>query len=281
MDSSFLVRVFGFGATLIHGDSLVLDRWKWLKRRLPKTANGETLLDVGCGTGAFTIGAARRGYFATGVSWDERNQRVAQDRARICRSESVTFVVGDVRQLDSLPGLASSYDVVICLECVEHILDDSKLFRDMADRLKPGGRLLLTTPNYYYHPITKWDRGPFLTKETGWHVRRGYTPDMLAELCHLSGLTCSEVSYCSGLISQKVTGLWRAAGELPIGSAVRWAVTLPLRMLPTMFGDGAITRILNWPSFSICLEAYKPRWGPPPNQAQQRTAGAELVSGSS
>ena len=89
MNSSFLVRVFGFRGTLMHGDTLVLDRWRWLKRRLPKTANGETLLDVGCGTGAFTIGAARRGYHATGISWDEpqpTRRRRARARFAACRA---------------------------------------------------------------------------------------------------------------------------------------------------------------------------------------------------
>jgi 2-polyprenyl-3-methyl-5-hydroxy-6-metoxy-1,4-benzoquinol methylase len=75
MDKSTLGRWFGFPATLVHGDTLVLDRWFWLTRYLPVTRNGESLLDVGCGTGAFTIGAARRGYRAIGLSWDERNQR--------------------------------------------------------------------------------------------------------------------------------------------------------------------------------------------------------------
>ena len=46
MDRSQLVKLLGFPATLIHGDTLVLDRWLWLKRRLPLTAAGETLLDA-------------------------------------------------------------------------------------------------------------------------------------------------------------------------------------------------------------------------------------------
>jgi SAM-dependent methyltransferase len=260
MDSSTLVRVFGFTATLIHADTLVVDRWKWLKRRLPLTANGETLLDVGCGTGSFSIGAARRGYHATGVSWDERNQRVAAERAQICNVSGADFVIGDVRRLDVMEGLQPSYDVVICLECIEHILDDRKLFRDMAHKLKPGGRLLVTTPNYYYIPISRGDRGPFLKEETGWHVRRGYTPEMLTELCRQSGLICGEISYCGGIVSQKATGLWRLAEWLPGGAAVRWLATLPLRVLPFVLADGPVTRALGLPFFSICLEAYKPRF---------------------
>ena len=99
-DRSLLVKWFGFPATLVHGDALVLDRWHWLRRRLPMTANGERLLDVGCGTGAFTIGAARRGYRALGLSWDERNQRVAAQRSELCRAHAATFEVQDVRILD-------------------------------------------------------------------------------------------------------------------------------------------------------------------------------------
>jgi 2-polyprenyl-3-methyl-5-hydroxy-6-metoxy-1,4-benzoquinol methylase len=260
LNSSFLVKVFGFRGTLMHGDTLVLNRWRWLKKRLPVTANGETLLDVGCGTGAFTIGTARRGYHATGISWDERNQRVAAERAQICGVSSSDFVIGDVRRLDSIDALAPAYDVVICLECVEHILDDRKLFRDMAARLKPGGRLLLTTPNYFYLPISKYELGPWQKTEEAWHVRRGYSPDMLRELCHTAGLTCSEVSYCSGIVSQKVTWFWRATRSLPGGAGVHWLLTFPFRLLAAIVPDEWITRAMGLPLYSIGLEASKPRF---------------------
>ena len=260
MSSSLLVRVIGFHGTLMHGDTMVLDRWRWLKRRLPLTGNGETLLDVGCGTGAFTIGAARRGYRSTGISWDERNQQVAAERAQICGAGGADFVIGDVRRLDTNDALGHDYDVLICLECVEHILDDRKLFRDMAARMKPGARLLLTTPYYFYRPLNRYERGPWQKTEEGWHVRRGYTPDMLRELCQSAGLTCSEISYCSGFLSQKATWFWRATTGLPGGVPLRWLLTSPVRLLTAILPDSLLTRALNWPFFSIGLEAYKPRF---------------------
>ena len=55
------------------------------------------MIDVGCGTGAFSIGAALRGYDTLGLSWDERNQSVAGGRAEICKANTAKFEVLDVR----------------------------------------------------------------------------------------------------------------------------------------------------------------------------------------
>jgi 2-polyprenyl-3-methyl-5-hydroxy-6-metoxy-1,4-benzoquinol methylase len=257
VDKSFLVKLFGFPATLIHGDTLVLDRWWWLKKRLPVTANGESLIDIGCGTGSFSIGAALRGYKSLGLSWDERNQRVAEERARLCHAQFAYFEVLDVRKLDIRDDLNEKFDVAICFENIEHILDDKKLILDIAKSLKPGGHLLLTTPYYYYRAITAMDNGPFHQIEEGWHVRRGYTKVMLQELCELAGLRLESFSFCSGFLSQKITCLQRLLSK--IHPLLGWVVILPLRPLPLIF-DGMITDFLQYPYYSICMEAYKPRF---------------------
>ncbi|TRX01785.1 class I SAM-dependent methyltransferase [Candidatus Methylobacter oryzae] len=257
MDKSLLVRIFGFSATLIHGDVLILDRWRWLKKRLPETRNGESLIDIGCGGGAFSIGAALRGYNSLGLTWDERDQNIATYRAKICGASSARFEVFDVRNLDDRHDLVSQFDVAICFENIEHIINDRKLIIDIANCLKPGGRLLLTTPNILYCPISQEDKGPFSSVEDGGHVRRGYSEAMLEELCVQAKLMPENISYCSGFLSQKITSCQRVLST--IHPLVAWGVIFPLRLLPPIF-DWFITKLLHWPSYSICLEAVKPRY---------------------
>lgn len=254
MKNNTLVKLLKFRATLIHGDTLVLDRWRWLKKRLPKTKQRLKLFDVGCGSGAFTMGASKRGYQAVGLSWDKRNRKIAEERAKICNTHNATFEIGDVRKLDQYEQYKNRFDVAVCLEVIEHILNDQKVFDDIYQTLKPGGKLLLTTPYLHYKAIVKSDDGPFCTQETGWHVRRGYTADMLKEICKKSGFKIKEISYCSGFLSQKITYiLWSLQYK---NFMLAWLLIFPLRILPVLF-DGMIRKLTKWPDYSIGIVAEK------------------------
>lgn len=200
------------------------------------------------------MGAARRGYRSLGLSWDKRNQSVAQQRAKICKADTATFEVQDVRRLDERPDLAEQFDVAICCECIEHILDDVKLMQDIAQCLKPAGTLLLTTPNLSFKPMA-YDNENFSTVENGAHVRRGYSPDDLTRLCQQSGFEVMKIEYCSGILSQKITSLKRIAANAT-SEIISWPIVLPLRWIPPMF-DSAVTRAMNWPDYSITLVARK------------------------
>lgn len=268
--SSLLVDLFGFPATLVHSDAMVLDRWRWLCTHLPRTRSDEHLLEVGCGSGAFTIGSARRGYQALGLSWNEDDVNKAQRRAAASGvAGKASFSVGDARTLDQQTELVGRFDFVICCETIEHILDDLRLMRALYQCLRPGGRLLLTAPNRDYRAVTEGDDGPFCQTETGWHVRRGYSPAMLLELCQETGFAAEDISYCSGWLSQKMTWLWRMSGRLD--ARLAWLALLPLRPLPILL-DRPIGWVMPWPGFSICLVAYKPRF--------RRTSTTDLSSSS-
>jgi SAM-dependent methyltransferase len=255
MNTSVLIRLFGWRATLIYGDTTVVDRWRWLKRRLPRAGKESWLIDIGCGTGAFTIGAAKQGYHALGLSWDERNQCVARLRAIMSETELALFDVLDARSLNTRSDLQGKFDVAVLCEVIEHVINDVKLVQDAANCLRPGGVMLLTTPNANYRAITKEDEGPFLTEETGWHVRKGYRSEDLQKLADCAGLSVEEISFCSGFLSQKITGLLRVLSRVHL--TVAWVIVLPLRILPPIL-DNVVTAILKWPKFSICIVARKP-----------------------
>ena len=250
---NILVKIFGFPATLIHGDTLVWDRWRWLKKRLPKAKN-KKLIDVGCGSGAFTIGSTKRGYESVGLSWDERNQGVARERAKLAKVKNISFDIQDVRKLHEREDYYEKFDTAICLEVIEHILDDQKVLNDINKTLKTGGKLLLTAPFYGYNAIVPSDNGPFVTEETGWHVRRGYWEKDLRPMMEKAGFEVKEISYCSGYLSQKITGfMWKNQNKAKF---LTWLLILPLRILPPLF-DGIINKLIKWPAYSIGVVAKK------------------------
>jgi SAM-dependent methyltransferase len=249
------LKVFGHWLTLINGDTLVLDRMSWLKKNLPATNNGEQLLDVGCGSGAITLGARLLGYHVCGMSWDAENQKKAQSRAQVLGlSENSEFPIGDARKLKEFVG-KRKFDVVINFENIEHILDDRQLMTDIYDCLRPGGYLYLTTPNRNYRPMSIGDMGPFEPIEDGRHVRRGYSPAMLSELCDSTGFILEEIQYCSFLGSQLVTRLLRflSAKTHPM---IGWVICLPIR--PFAYYFDKFFKLSE--GYSITLIAMKPRF---------------------
>jgi SAM-dependent methyltransferase len=258
MFNSLLVRIFGFQATLQHGDALVWDRWRWLRARIRYTENEEKLLDVGCGSGAFAIGLAKQGYNTLGLSWDQRNQDVAELRAKICKAPRAKFEICDVRELDTKDHLFGQFDIITCTENIEHIIDDLRLMKAIGKCVKPGGRLLLTTPWIRAIPQSFMEYGPFPDFEDGRHVRRGYSRKMLEELLAEAGLVVEEFSFVSGPISQLSAWIMARVGKYT-HPGLAWLVVLPLRPLPALF-DKLLMRLFGMPPFCIAVEAYKPKY---------------------
>ena len=162
----FLINLVGYRLLLVLGDTLVVDRYLWLLKYLPKTRQNELLIDVGCGSGAFTLASGARGYDSTGISWDKRNQEEAQTSAKYSGLQQKTkFEIVDIRKLDSHRKFENTFDICINFENIEHILDDRKLMKDIFDILKPGGLLLFTTPFVFFSPFQKAMRGHFHTKK--------------------------------------------------------------------------------------------------------------------
>ena len=244
-----LIRLVGPRSLLLLGDTLVLDRWQWIKPRLP--GSPASLIDVGCGNGWLAINCSRLGYRVIGLGWDGADLAKAKDRAARLGSDA-RFEVQDVRTLSARHDLKESFDIATCLETIEHILDDADVMVSLANILRPGGRLFLTTPNEAYIPIDTGDTGPFSVVEDGGHVRKGYNAERLRFLAAQAGLEIAEIGFCSSWYSQRITGLLRHTQSTSWLRSGIWAVTLPFRLVPTS------TRWhRGFPPYSICMSAIK------------------------
>jgi SAM-dependent methyltransferase len=117
---------------------------------LPQDLSGAVLLDIGCGMGTFTVEAARHGAHAIGV--DPAAEAVQAGR-RVAAAEDVNAEGGsraDFVQADAarLPLPDAVCDVVLAADMTEHLDDDTlaRIFREAHRSLRPGGRMVIYTP---------------------------------------------------------------------------------------------------------------------------------------
>ena len=106
--------------------------------RTPLT--GKTALDVGCGAGLLAEPLARMGATVTGIDATPEVIAIAKQHAA-AMGLSIDYRAGDVRQL------TGQFDLVTCLEVIEHVADPAAFLKSLAAKLAPGGLLILSTPN--------------------------------------------------------------------------------------------------------------------------------------
>ncbi len=99
---------------------------------------GMSVLDVGCGTGNYSLELAGRGLVVTGLDASPEMIKAARAKAEE-RGLDVEFVLGDALQLPFGDG---SFDAVICVCALEFLPDPKAALLEAYRVLKPGGRLV-------------------------------------------------------------------------------------------------------------------------------------------
>ena len=126
--------------------------WHLLVRRQLDPARdlaGRRVLEIGCGRGGFSCWLA--GQTTPGpdlVAVDYSSVAVEKGRAYATAEgiSNITWQTGDIQAIDHSDG---SFDTVISCETIEHVPEPKRAVAELARVLKPGGRLFLTTPNYF------------------------------------------------------------------------------------------------------------------------------------
>ena len=119
-------------------------------------ADGASLLDIGCGEGFFLFTASKAGFAARGVE-------LSHSAAEYARREFNLDV--ETAQLEELQLPENGFDVITLWQVLEHVPYPLELLREVHRILKPGGLLVVETPNF----------GGVLSKVFGtkwWEIRR-------------------------------------------------------------------------------------------------------------
>ena len=150
---------------------------------------GKTALDVGCGAGLLAEPLARLGARVTAVDASEELIAAAMAHAE-ANGLDIDYRACAVEDLDG------SFDLVTSLEVIEHVAEPRAFVRALAERLAPGGLLILSTPNR-----TAWSRLLTITLAEGFgRVPRGthdfakfIAPDELCAMVREVGLEVIDV----------------------------------------------------------------------------------------
>ena len=155
---------------------------------------GKTVLDVGCGGGILSEGMAGRGANVTGIDLGAKAIKVA----KLHLLESGMHVT--YRKI-SVEGLAKEqphhYDIVTCMEMLEHVPDPASIVRSCAKLAKPGGAVFFSTinrnPKSYLFAVLGAEYVLNLLPKGTHDYAKFIKPSELARMARTAGLGVEEV----------------------------------------------------------------------------------------
>lgn len=116
-------------------------RLAWIDGLAP--LSGQKVLDVGCGGGILADSMARKGAQVTGIDLSTRALRVAQLHALEAQTGPIEYreVAVEALALEQ----PASFDIVTCMEMLEHVPDPESVVRACSELVRPGGWVFFST----------------------------------------------------------------------------------------------------------------------------------------
>lgn len=239
--SPFLRKVF-YGLL----DLLLLRAWHihkelraWASDKREKAIH---IYDAGAGYGQYS-------YWLSGFSpkWKVTAIDVKEEQVADCNGffqaigrPQVKFEVGDVTKYTQ----PNTFDLVVCVDVMEHILEDEAALRCYSESLKPGGMLIISTPSDQGgSDVHDEGEGSFIEE----HVRDGYNLEDLKAKALRNGFTKAEPRYSYGTPG-KIS--WRLSMKWPLlmlNTSKLFFLILPFYYILTY----PIAYLLNWADVSM------------------------------
>jgi len=178
---------------------------------------GATILDLAAAQGNFTLALAEEGYH---VTWNDlRAELEGYVRLKWTHGD-VRYLPGNILTMDAI----QPYDLVIATEVIEHVAHPDVFLTTLATLVKPGGYVILTTPNgeYCRNQLPRFsdcadpsvfESAQFKPDADG-HIFLLHQ-DEIRHLAHAAGLRLLELDYYASLLTAGHLGLSRILTGLP------------------------------------------------------------------
>lgn len=164
-------------------------RLDWIDNLVP--LKGQRVLDVGCGGGILADAMARKGADVLGIDLASKALKVAQLHALEAHTQGVAYREISAEALAAeQPG---GFDVVTCMEMLEHVPDPSKVVKACTELVKPGGWVFFSTinrnPKSFLFAIVGAEYVLNLLPRGTHEYAKLIKPSELAAHCRTAGLT--------------------------------------------------------------------------------------------
>ncbi len=209
-----------------------LRNWAFSRKSAP-----HQILDAGAGFGQYT-------YYLSGMSskWnilavDVKEEQVSDNNNffRAIDKQNVMFRIGDLVQFRQ----PETYDLVLSVDVMEHILEDVEVFRNFHASMRPGAMLLISTPSDQGGSDVHGDGEASFIEE---HVRDGYNIREIEDKLRSAGFSKVDARYSYGKPGQVS---WRLSMKYPLlmlGASKIFFLVLPFYYLITF----PVCLVLNW-----------------------------------
>lgn len=192
-------------------DLLLLRAWhvhKELRKWMKLNANNADILDAGAGFGQYTYWLHTKSWLFNILAVDVKDEQVADCNNFFSglEAENVKFIVGDLTTYYK----EESFDLVLSVDVMEHILEDVQVFKNFHKSLRSGGMLLISTPSDQGGSDVHGDGETSFIEE---HVRDGYNINEIEEKLRSAGFSKVEAGYSYGSPG-KIS--WRLSMKYPI-----------------------------------------------------------------
>jgi len=109
------------------------------------------IFDAGCGSGDYSFYLAEKFPYAEVVACDidEDSIKKNMEIQRKMRIPNIKFCVSDITKFSE----TNKFDLIVCIDVLEHIKDQAKVIRNFRNALVPGGYLYLHMPAKRYRPV--------------------------------------------------------------------------------------------------------------------------------